>query len=89
MSSTSSTSTGSSIGNTIADVGNVVGPVVATLDPPIGAAVTLAFKVLAVIEPAAYNAISALLQGQALTPEQVAAMQAIETKLQNPDSYLS
>jgi hypothetical protein len=81
-------STGDNIGSTISTVGAVVSPIVAVLDPPIGAAVTIAFKLLAVLEPAAYNAVAALISGQDLTPEQEAEIARVSTALEDPDSYL-
>jgi hypothetical protein len=81
-------STGDVIGSDIKLVGDIVGPIVAELAPGIGTGINLAFKVLAVVEPAAFNAVVALMSGKDLTPEQLAAMTAIENKLQNPDAYL-
>lgn len=90
-------STGDNIGKDIAAVGTVVSPIVTAVttavNPAIGPAVgritELAFKVLAVVEPAAYNAIAALLSGQALTPEQEQVIKDVETRLLDPDSYLA
>lgn len=81
--------TGENIGSTISTVGSVVAPIVATLDPPIGAAVTIAFKLLAVLEPAAYNAVAALISGADLTPEQQAEIDRVSKALEDPDSYLA
>jgi hypothetical protein len=80
--------TGDDIGAGIQTVGSVVAPIVGMLAPEYGKAVTIAFKVLAKVEPAAWNAVAALLQKQDLTPEQKAALIAIEANLARPDSYL-
>lgn len=81
-------STGDDIGAGIETVGSVVSPIVNAVNPAWGAGITLAFKALAVVEPAAYNAVAALFSGKDLTPEQTAEIARVEAALDNPDSYL-
>lgn len=82
-------STGDVIGADIAAVGTVIGPILSFIPPTTAFApfVTLAFKGLAILEPAAYNAIAKILGGQDLTPEEQAVIDDIAAKLQNPESY--
>ena len=80
---------GDVIASDSASVAAVIEPIISALDPAVGPLVVLAFRVFAVAEPAAYNALAALLGGSNLTPAQIAAVQAVEASLANPDSYLS
>lgn len=82
-------SPGDSIGVDIAAVGAVVAPIIATVAPEFGVPITLAFRLLAVLEPAAYKAVAALISGQDLTPEQEAEIARVDKALEDPDSYLN
>jgi hypothetical protein len=81
--------TGDIIGADIKLVGEILSPVLAGLAPGIGTGINLALRVLAIVEPEVFNAVAVLMSGKDLTPEQQAAMTAIEAKLQDPDEYLN
>lgn len=62
-------------------------PFIRTLNPAIGEGISLALRLLAIAEPAAYSAIVAVIQGTPLTVEQVAEKDAAIARLQNPGQY--
>lgn len=82
-------SVGDQIGVDLAAVDAVIGPFIATLAPGIGTGVSLGLKLLAVAEPAAYNAVAAAIQGTPLSDQQIADKDAAIARLQNPRSYLN
>jgi hypothetical protein len=80
--------TGDVIAVDIAAVGAVVSPIVALVGPEYSIPLNLAFKLLAILEPAAFKAVQAIVNKQALTPEQDAEIKRVDVALQNPDTYL-
>lgn len=79
--------TGQQIGQDISAAEPIISSFIGTLNPAIGEGVHLGLKLLAVAEPAVYNALAAALQGTDLTDQQKADQSAAIGRLQNPASY--
>lgn len=80
-------STGDTIGADIKLAEPIIAGFISTLNPAIGAGVSLAMKLLAVAEPAVYNAVAAAIQGTPLSDTQTAERDAAIVRLQEPWTY--
>lgn len=82
-------STGDIIGADIAIIEKFLEPIIGPIPNPITQGILSGMKLLAVAEPAVYNAVAAAIQGTPLTPEQEVAKNDAITRLQNPAGYFS
>jgi len=83
---------GTTIANDITLINSLVSPIISAFGPQgaaIGSMVSMAMVLLAKIEPDVYNAVTALVSGQALTPQQETDKQNAIDRLQTPDQYFA
>ena len=82
-----SDTTGQQIATDITLADQLIAPIVTGFDPVVGQGLSLGLKLLAIAEPAIYNAVVAVLQGTPLTAQQQSDMAAALTRLKNPGQY--
>ena len=82
-------SLGDDIGADIKIVSDFLTPILGAVPSPVTQGIMLGLRLLAVAEPAAYNAIEAAIQGTPLTPVQEAAKTVAISRLMNPEKYFA
>lgn len=80
-------SLGDDIGAEIAVVEKFLEPILASVPSPVTSGILVGLKLLAYAEPAAYNAVVAVVQSTPLTPEQTQAVADAMERLQDPEIY--
>jgi hypothetical protein len=79
--------TGDTIGADIKAAEPIITAFLTTLAPGIAQGIGLGLKLLAVAEPAVYNAVAAAIQGTELTPDQTQAKDDAIVRLNTPEQY--